>query len=470
MGASLLPRLASLFGVTHLLFSPVAAANIQAFESKVLPRITQVVYQKLNLTDMNARQVPPPLCLTDQTEYRLKIASHDNKNLFRVPHARIFEDSKPCGDQAIPEKSLWVQDHMVLAPYWMMKSEEAAKEAGGDAIAMQFDFEAPWRGHLHKIASALEGKVESADIWVGYEAGDRVCDGKVAVKRGTFILFAFTPPDKFITEGEDNIRLGGITFAFQLRDPRKNDTNFNVVDTTYVYPSATDLHLYFREVQDIKGDYDMICPFALSEYQRAEQPLNSTKDTGSCFPADATLTKSGGSRVRMSDLRIGDEVLDATGKFTEIFLFTHRDRSTELHSFVELTTEDQNSDLLVLSPGHYAYISSGLIAASDIQIGSSLITADGQEVRVLGKRFVLREGLYNPQSISGSLVVNGFAVSTYTTAVQPSYANILLGPLRGLYRKSGKDSFIRQSMESMFVHGAGRLDWLVVKLLGVSKS
>lgn len=353
---------------------------------------------------------------------------------------------------------------MVLAPYWMMNTTEAAKEGGSDAVGMQFAFQAKFRAHLQHAAKEIEGLVDSKDIWVGYESGDRVCGGKVAVKAGTFILFARTPEDK-------PELLGKLSMVFHLHDPSKVDTVYNIADTTYVFQKATDIHLSFREVQTFEAnDYDMICPFALSEYQGADDLGQSEgrDSAASCFPGNAVLTQESGTSVKISQVQIGDRVLDAEGKYTDIFLFTHRDGNSALHEFVELTTGKESSSKLTLSPGHYAYTSAGLKPAGEVQIGMSLIEFSGKMRQVIGKRFVLREGLYNPQTISGSLAVNGFAVSTYTTAIRPSMARFLLRPVREIYWRSSKTSFVRKHLLSnLFTKGAGKFDWLVVASFSV---
>lgn len=481
--------LAVVLCAAHLISSSPVSAIIPASESKILPRITKIKYQKLNSTKPEEKQVLPEMCLTNQTEYKLIIPSETRRNIFRIPHARIFEDEKPCGDQSLAETSLWAEDHMLLAPYWMMKTAAAAEKEGVDVTEMQaaFNFEYHW--HLKRTARLMEGFVLGEEIWVGYEAGNRVCDGRTAVKAGTFVLFARTAEDRVVLENSNSrtVLQGKLSLVYTLYDPTKVETLFDIDDTTYIFQNVTDIHLAFTEVPEVKSDsYDMICPFAIADRQKdslllntvsAAQPTEGADDdiysseTLSCFPSDALLTRESGAAVSMSELEIGDRVLDINGKFTDVFMFTHKDMSPELHPFVELTTEYASGQTLTLSSGHYAYTSAGLKSASEIEIGMSLLKSEGQQTRVIKKRFVLRQGLYNPQSISGSLVVNGFAVSTYTTAVRPSLAHLLLGPMRELYRQSSANSSIRiYWMNSLFANGARKIDWLVVKLLGIRSS
>ena len=46
----------------------------------------------------------------------------------------------------------------------------------------------------------------------------------------------------------------------------------------------------------------------------------------------------------------------------------------------------------------------------------------------------LGDGLYNPHTMDGDIVVNGIKTSTYTAAIEPSLAHSLLWPVRMLYR------------------------------------
>jgi Hint module len=51
---------------------------------------------------------------------------------------------------------------------------------------------------------------------------------------------------------------------------------------------------------------------------------------------------------------------------------------------------------------------------------------------------VWREGLFNPQTLHGDVVVDGLRASSYTTAVEPAVAHRLLWPLRVLFERTGR--------------------------------
>lgn len=195
---------------------------------------------------------------------------------------------------------------------------------------------------------------------------------------------------------------------------------------------------------------------------------------GSCFPSDAVVLLDTGETIAMSKLRIGDRVLVAgpaslndagLPSFSTVYLFTHRD--SRAHStFVRLHHEMDGGAPLILSPGHYLYINGHLKAAYAVRVGDSLHIIENNldliastssclsrstfhhgssnssaresecnlkhvvTSRIVRIDTVVSRGLFNPQTLDGRLVVNNVAASTYTTAVDPQVAALLLFPFR----------------------------------------
>lgn len=163
-------------------------------------------------------------------------------------------------------------------------------------------------------------------------------------------------------------------------------------------------------------------------------PEPSPENGAVCFPADATVEMMDGSHKRMDKLTIGDRVRVSTKEYSEVFMFTHRvpdARST----FVNLHTSDGH--VLSLTPGHFLYVNGKLMPAKNVVRGDSLQTADGTSTTVDKVYTAVGEGLYNPQTTHGDIIVNGLRTSTYTTAVQPSSAHSLLAPFRAMYNALG---------------------------------
>jgi len=164
--------------------------------------------------------------------------------------------------------------------------------------------------------------------------------------------------------------------------------------------------------------------------------------TAACFPADATVTLASGATVRMDALAIGDAVAVGGGRFSDVFAFSHADAAAAA-ALVELSLAPPadacaaGGASLRLTPGHYLSVNGRLAAASTVAVGDRLLRADGSAAvvaRVGARRGV---GLYNPQTVDGSILVDGIVTSTYTSAVEPRLAHVALAPLRALYAVGG---------------------------------
>lgn len=121
-------------------------------------------------------------------------------------------------------------------------------------------------------------------------------------------------------------------------------------------------------------------------------------------------------------------------EYSAVFWFTHRlDRIEE--EFVQVITTGGHE--ILLSKGHYIYVGGDLVPASEVQIGSVLTLGTGENSKVAFVGLRKAVGLFNPQTESGDIVVNGILVSTYTTSVAPQLAHALLSPARALYATFG---------------------------------
>lgn len=157
----------------------------------------------------------------------------------------------------------------------------------------------------------------------------------------------------------------------------------------------------------------------------------------SCFPRSAEVVLKDGSVKQMKDVRIGDSVHVSDGQFSPVIMFTHKDDGARTW-FLRVITDDNS--VLVASAGHYVYVNGQLEAMRKIRVGdvmqmmSNDRRSDGSAVRVRSVSKVRGNGLYNPQTASGDIVVNGFKSSCYTEAVQAKTAHALLLPIRLLQR------------------------------------
>lgn len=120
--------------------------------------------------------------------------------------------------------------------------------------------------------------------------------------------------------------------------------------------------------------------------------------------------------------------LNARARYESIFMFSHRS-ATQLSDFLVLQTANNIS--LTVSPGHYLLISEGkaLIRAADAKLGDYVWTMPesqpGADLKLMPSRLVsimpsAQEGLYNPHTFSGTIIVNQVAAATFTDTIPPS--------------------------------------------------
>jgi len=131
----------------------------------------------------------------------------------------------------------------------------------------------------------------------------------------------------------------------------------------------------------------------------------------------------------MHELNTGDRVRVSAEEFSDVFMFSHRLEETK-SLFVELVTAGPT---VRLTPDHYLYVNGKLATARTVKIGDKLIAADGSAVEVEKIDQVWANGLYNPHTMQGDVIVDGIRTSTYTDAINPTLAHAALWPVRMMY-------------------------------------
>ncbi len=163
-------------------------------------------------------------------------------------------------------------------------------------------------------------------------------------------------------------------------------------------------------------------------------------DAGQCFPASATVLRADGATVRMDALRVGDLVHVGDNHYEPVFMFSHADAQTvAVHVRITLADERQ----ITLTPGHLLHEG----YAGDVRIGHRV---DGAVVTRVER--VYPRGLYNPNTSSGNIVVDGVRATTFTSFVDPKAAQAWLAPLRAL-------AGLGVNPLSVATHGVHRLLW-----------
>lgn len=194
------------------------------------------------------------------------------------------------------------------------------------------------------------------------------------------------------------------------------------------------------------------------EADDSEVTPSTTPDDPVCFPGEATLRRPDGSAVAMRDVATGDEVATGNaGQSSAVFMWSHR-LAEGTYPFVRLTTT--SGAALTASAGHLIYASGSLVPAGSVGVGDTLERVSGSSVTpeaVVSVAAVTATGLYSPAVLDGNdISVDGFRVSTFTTAVAPAAAGALLAPLRWWYRAGGKSI--------TWLHGDG--GWLAETVRG----
>lgn len=153
-----------------------------------------------------------------------------------------------------------------------------------------------------------------------------------------------------------------------------------------------------------------------------------------CFPGGALVMLEDGSNVSMEKLSIGDRVAVGGGKFSEVFMFTHRLKDV-IYEFVELSTDDGAK--VRATTGHFMFVNGKYDTAGVIKVGDVVVREDGRRVEVNRVERVMDRGLFNPQTVHGNIIVDGVLASTYTTAVERGLAHAALAPFRAAFARLG---------------------------------
>jgi hypothetical protein len=177
-------------------------------------------------------------------------------------------------------------------------------------------------------------------------------------------------------------------------------------------------------------------------------PGRSASDAKSCFPKDARVLLASGIVKRMDELDVGDQVHVGHGRFSTVFMFTHR-VSHSSQQFVSI--ESSSGTRLRATAGHFLYINGGIRPAGSVSVGDEIELGDGNKDVVSRVSIVSGSGLYNPQTVDGDIVVDGIRASTYTTAVDPILAHAILAPMRVIYRLFGWQCILLENGWSILV-------------------
>jgi len=168
-------------------------------------------------------------------------------------------------------------------------------------------------------------------------------------------------------------------------------------------------------------DYDTDAPTSvpLSDSTGTPTVEEESGDAGDalCFSPHAIARVLGKGRVAMQDLVPGDKVLTASGEHKTMFSMNHY-HQTKTTVFLRIQTDLEMERPLELSPNHMVFVEAAKkhpVPAASVNIGDKIWSADDGLREVVDIETVVREGLYNPLTMDGTIVVDGIVASTYTS-------------------------------------------------------
>uniref|UniRef100_A0A7S2ZS30 Peptidase S1 domain-containing protein n=1 Tax=Rhodosorus marinus TaxID=101924 RepID=A0A7S2ZS30_9RHOD len=207
-----------------------------------------------------------------------------------------------------------------------------------------------------------------------------------------------------------------------------------VVDCKRPFIEDCELSQTVRSFDEFEEIFEAVCSEVLEEGSDSEQPdSGDPEESGSCFPGDARVVLESGLEKKMSDLLEGDRVLAANGKYSDIIGFTHKMAQVQ-SEFVNVVAGKES---LRLTPEHYVPVGVNglvLVAAKSLAVGDIVTLGNQTTVRVSSIDRTRASGLYNPETLDGTIVVDGVLASTYTQHVNPHIARLLLAVPRIVYR------------------------------------
>ncbi|KAA8495435.1 hypothetical protein FVE85_1590 [Porphyridium purpureum] len=157
-------------------------------------------------------------------------------------------------------------------------------------------------------------------------------------------------------------------------------------------------------------------------------------NSSNCFAADARVRLESGALTRMDELKVGDRVWIGGDQFSDVYFFGHADRNSVSRDFVSIQLE--SGATVELTKDHLVRDARGgrYVAAQHVRVGDSLYDAVHGISHVVHVQHNLeKRGLFNPHTMHGDIVVGNVLVSSFTTAVNPFLAHILLLPERLAY-------------------------------------
>jgi len=195
-----------------------------------------------------------------------------------------------------------------------------------------------------------------------------------------------------------------------------------------------------------KGDYEKVQKDLLTRPgKRKKRTVNGVtaykrcyvkqSSGGTCFgPTNTVETKEGIKTI--PELRIGDLIRTSSGNhhsdFTEFLGWLDRQKSSPAEMLQIFTSA--NSPAVILSASHLVFTGNTTKYAGDLVPGDNLLRWDGvqveeQEISMI--KTSMESGFWAPLTRSGTLLVNGFLMSSYASYPH-TISDIAMGPVKAM--------------------------------------
>lgn len=135
------------------------------------------------------------------------------------------------------------------------------------------------------------------------------------------------------------------------------------------------------------------------------------------------MVVKGRGETQISKVSIGDSVLVAGGEFEPIYSFGHRNVEGSAE-FLQIHTSNTFAHL-EMSRDHMIHVEGKRwVPSSSIQVGDSVVVADGSLAIVTAVQTITRTGVFAPFTKSGTVVVNGIVASSFISFQDSEYLKI----------------------------------------------
>ncbi|KAK4522390.1 hypothetical protein GAYE_HTGSCF06PCTG21G0275 [Galdieria yellowstonensis] len=144
----------------------------------------------------------------------------------------------------------------------------------------------------------------------------------------------------------------------------------------------------------------------------------------SCFPGSSTVYLDKFQSKPISELQVGETILDAHGKPTKVIGWLHKNENEEAR-YIQVKFTNMSSKLTI-SGDHLVFSTNGVIKSKQIVRGNKLLTRQEGFATVQSVKSLISKGVYAPLTESGTLLVDGISCSCYAYFSNHWVANLFI--------------------------------------------